>query len=86
MKPARPRTLGPPSQTQAGPAQDPWPPSQTQAGPAQDPWPPSQNQAGPAHDPLTNPRRLIGSSIGNTIGNTIGNSNKHMYIQKSKNT
>ena len=25
-KPVRPRTLGPPSQTQAGPAQDPWPP------------------------------------------------------------
>ena len=27
-EPVRPRTLGPPSQTQAGPAQDPWPPSQ----------------------------------------------------------
>ena len=32
-KPARPRTLGPPSQNQAGPAQDPWPPKPSRPGP-----------------------------------------------------
>ena len=51
-KPVWPRTLGPPSQIQAGPARTLGPPSQTQAGPARTLGPPSQNQAGPAQKPL----------------------------------
>ena len=45
-KPARPRTLGPPSQ--AGPAQDPWSP---QAKPARPRTLAPPSQAGPAQDP-----------------------------------
>ena len=47
-KPVRPRTLGPPSQSQAGPAQDPWPPKPSRSGPG--PLAP-QSQAGPGQDP-----------------------------------
>ena len=46
-KPARPRTLGPPSQ--AGPAQDLWPPKPSRSGPG-----PLAPQAGPAQDPGSN--------------------------------
>ena len=51
-KPARPRTLGPPSQ--AGPAQDPWPPKPSWSGPG-----PLAPQAKPVRPRTLGPRQPI---------------------------
>ena len=67
-KPARPRTLGPPSQ--AGPAQDPWPARRCQL--------PVHMYIMNS----TCMRMLRSNPIGNTIGNTIGN--KKICLQNVK--
>ena len=70
-KPVRPRALGPPSQNQAGPAQDPWPPKPKPSRPGPGPLAPQAkpvrprtlgppSQAGPAQDPCEPPAFRIG--------------------------